>query len=96
MKLANMGISLNWVDLKKQTPLHYAAKLGDGRTAELLIKLGAEINSLDIKGRSAAALAEDKGKSYFVSTITSMGGRKIRMAVGKEEFKQKNDGRAEY
>ena len=95
MKLAEMGISLNWSDNKKKTPLHYTAKLGDSRIAELLIRLGADPNALDIKGRSPAALAEDKCKSYFVSTISSMGGRKIRMAVGKEEFKSPIDPRKE-
>lgn len=90
-----MGVSLNWKDLKKKTPLHYAAKLGDGAMAELLIKLGADANSLDVKGRSPAAYAEDKGKTYFLNAIVSMGGRKIRMAVGKEEFKSSLELKAE-
>jgi ankyrin repeat protein len=88
MKLVNMGMSLNWTDHKLRTPLHYAAKYSEPEMASLLIKLGADPNALDSKGRSPAVLAEDKNKVFCVKTITSMGGKKIRMAAGKEEFKK--------
>lgn len=82
-----MGISVNLSDNKKKTPLHYTAKSGDIAMADLLIRLGADPNALDYKGRSPAALAEDYGKTYFISTVTSMGAKKLRMIVGKEEYK---------
>ncbi|OMJ95511.1 hypothetical protein SteCoe_1109 [Stentor coeruleus] len=87
VRLTQMGISVNLSDNKKKTPLHYAAKSGDIAMADLLIRLGADANALDYKGRSPVALAEDYGKTYFVSTITSMGAKKLRMIVGKEEYK---------
>lgn len=82
-----MGVNVNWVDYKKRSPLHYAAKGGDSLMAELLVKLGADPNLLDYKGRSPAALAEDKGKTYFWKTLASLGGKRIRMVMGKEELK---------
>jgi ankyrin repeat protein len=90
-----MGLSINWTDYKKRTPLHYAAKHGDFLMAELLIKLGGDANPLDYKGRSPAALAEDKGKNYFSKTLASLGGKKIRMVVGKEELKQSREAKNE-
>ena len=91
-----MGISLNWTDNKKMTPLHYAAKLGDAAMADLLVRLGADPNALDYKGRSPAALAEDKEKTFFASTLMSMGGRKLRRVAVKDEFKLAAEERVEY
>ena len=86
-----MGISVNWVDNKNRTPLHLAAKLGDSELADLLIRLGTDPNAVDYKGRSPAAIAENKGNTHFVNTVTSMGGKIIRLIAGNEEFKTSTD-----
>ena len=71
--------------------MHLAAKLGDSELADLLIRLGTDPNAVDYKGRSPAAIAENKGNTHFVNTVTSMGGKIIRLIAGNEEFKTSTD-----
>lgn len=86
-KLIELGVSVNFPDNKKKTPLHYAAEQGDPLIGEQLVKLGAELNPLDYKGRSPAALAEDKEKTFFAKTLMALGGKLIRAVIVPDDLK---------
>lgn len=84
-----MGMSVNWADKKSKTPLHYTAVSGNSEIGALLVQLGADLNTVDYKGRSPAALAEDKEKFYFADQLVKLGAKKIRAVntVQDEEAK---------
>jgi ankyrin repeat protein len=54
-----------------QTALHYAAKLGRARVAELLIQSGAEVNLTDGLDRTALHLAAGAGETEMVKLLLS-------------------------
>lgn len=86
-KLIELGVSVNFPDHQKKTPLHYAAKQGDPLIGEQLVKLGADLNPVDYKGRSPVALAEDKEKSFFAKTLMALGGKRIRKVIVPDDLK---------
>jgi ankyrin repeat protein len=59
--LLNNFAAVNATDGKFETPLHYAAKIGNIEMIKLLIKYGADIQAKDCYGRTSIYLAQERG-----------------------------------
>ena len=61
------------MDGAKRTPLHMAAAYGEAECAKLLIEWGAEMNALDVDGRSPLFFASVNGHFNALATLLEMG-----------------------
>ena len=81
--LLSLGIDVNSQDQNSETPLHYAAHIGDTRLADLLIKHGAKISIRDVRGYTPLVFAVTGMKrkpdvvSYFAQKLKECGKRNI-------------------
>ena len=55
------GVDVNWRDEEELTPLHIAMRTGSTQAAQMLIKLGAHVDALDVYGRNALIHASEGG-----------------------------------
>ncbi|XP_067208662.1 uncharacterized protein [Linepithema humile] len=68
------GSHLDHVDDNGCSALHYAATLGHADATALILKLGADPNRQDRKGRTPALCAAAKGQLETLKTLTQHGG----------------------
>lgn len=69
------GASVDWnvSECASRTPLHAAAFAEDVTGLQLVLRHGAEINTVDKSGRSALMVAADKGHSGTVGECRTRG-----------------------
>ncbi len=69
--------NINAVDRQdQQTPLHWAAWVGNDEIVDFLIQKGASINVRDKAGKTPLALAEEQGKGKAARILKKAGARK--------------------
>jgi ankyrin repeat protein len=59
--LIQSGAPVNYQDMWKRTPLHYAAREGQAEACQRLVELGADLTAQDFLGRTPLHLAARKG-----------------------------------
>lgn len=69
----HVGIVINTKDAFGQTPLYVAAKLGHPHIAQLLLKLGANLEIKDKHGMTALAIAAYLGNTEMCSVLVKYG-----------------------
>ena len=69
----NKGVDVDVHDKVKQTPLYYAAKVGNLQVARLLISLGMHPNFRDIHGQTAIFYAVLHGHLQMMRLLSGMG-----------------------
>lgn len=62
--LIQSGAPVNYQDMWKRTPLHYAAREGQAEACQRLVELGADLTAQDFLGRTPLHLAARKGYYY--------------------------------
>ena len=82
-RLVVWGADVTVKVLAGQTPLMYAAIRGHAQVAELLLELGANLNSLDLKDYTAVAHAEANDHFKLMDRLVLLGGRGHKMANNK-------------
>ena len=84
-----LGVQVDLVDQMQQTPLHYAATVGNVSVARLLISLGLSVNLADCDGKTALDHAIDGDHKEVIRLLTSMGAHIGPRDVGRESRKRK-------
>ena len=69
----HVGIVINTKDAFGQTPLYVAAKLGHPHIAQLLLKLGANLEIKDKHGMTALSIASYLGNTEMCSVLVKFG-----------------------
>lgn len=72
-QLIHMGMNVDERDHNGQTPLHYAAMVGNITAAKKLIELGADINAKDYFGRTPYNRAATKGHPLMMKLFQAKG-----------------------
>ncbi|MEO5376416.1 MAG: ankyrin repeat domain-containing protein [Magnetococcus sp. DMHC-6] len=67
--ILNFTTTPNIVDIKGQTPLMWAAKMGDIELVQKLLNAGANVNIEDLWGQTALLLAIQNGHREIVSLL---------------------------
>lgn len=68
-----MGASPNFTDNLGNTPLHYAAALGNLTVMRILIDYGGNINAVSLSGDTALSQAVANGKTAMVKLLLTHG-----------------------
>ena len=82
--LLTQSADVNIENLKGQTPLHSAVRVGDVSIVKLLIKKGANVNAKDKSGRTPLSLAEREGHTEIVELLRNHGVTNDTAAALKE------------
>ena len=64
---------MNYQDMWKRTPLHYAAREGQIEACQRLVELGGDLTAQDILGRTPLHLAARKGHADLVVILANLG-----------------------
>lgn len=69
------GADVNIRDPRGETPLHVAARKGEGerKVIEMLVEHGADINARNARGETPLALAQKSGQSAIADYLISKG-----------------------
>ncbi|KAG2437503.1 hypothetical protein HXX76_006152 [Chlamydomonas incerta] len=69
-----LDFDINKRDTLARTPLHWAAELGNVKTAELLIDFGVDVKAVECNGRTAVHLAARSGDRAMLETLMELAG----------------------
>ena len=74
--LINAGCQVNATDFNFATPLHIAAQKGNRDAIQVLLRLGADPNKVDITGRDCFEVSKNEQMKAYMKTLLHMSSKK--------------------
>jgi ankyrin repeat protein len=85
--LIERGADVNATDIHGNTPLIYAARVGDAKTCMLLVGKGANMEAKDEEGKTASMHADESIEYEYLETAASLKSMKsMQERMGEEVY----------